>query len=201
MLYNNRHLLFFDDISILLSVPPNYTFLQFHINLIREKCDFNKLEKKKIVNILLFFASIFLNDSHDHNQSNMPDNIISSSRLPSLRIHPIVTSHEFLNVHLKILKIFKTQKSKMFETSRIQEFENSKFRERSSLRFDVPRKLSMLTQKYPSRIHLPYFKNKNSFSREVISVLIQFQFKHSFPNLTQLRENVNGFHDMIFYYE
>ena len=27
MLYNNHHLLFFDDISILLSVPPNYTFL------------------------------------------------------------------------------------------------------------------------------------------------------------------------------
>ena len=143
------------------------------------------------MNILLFFASIFLNDSHDHNQSNMPDNIISSSRLPSHRIHPIVTSHEFLNVHLKILKIFKTQKSKkspiemeMLETSRIQEFENSKFRERSSLRFDVLRKLSMLTQKYPSRIHLPYFKNKNSFSREVFgpySIPIQTFISESDP--------------------
>ena len=27
MLYNNHHLLFFNDISIQLSVPPNYTFL------------------------------------------------------------------------------------------------------------------------------------------------------------------------------
>ena len=130
---------------------------------------------------------MILNDSHDHNQSNMPDNIISSSRLPSHRIHPIVTSHEFLNVHLKILKNLincKPEKSKNSKISRIQEFENSKFRERSSLRFDVLRKLSMLTQKYPSRIHLPYFKNKNSFSREVFgpySISIQTFISESDP--------------------
>jgi len=130
---------------------------------------------------------MILNDSHDHNQSNMPDNIISSSRLPSHRIHPIVTSHEFLNVHLKILKNLincKPEKLKISTISRIQEFENSKFRERSSLRFDVLRKLSMLTQKYPSRIHLPYFKNKNSFSREVFgpySIPIQTFISESDP--------------------
>ena len=139
------------------------------------------------MNILLFFTSMILNDSHDHNQSNMSDNIISSSRLPSHRIHPIVTSHEFLNVHLKILKNSincKPVKSKNSKISRIQEFENSKFRERSSLRFDVLRKLSMLTQKYPSRIHLPYFKNKNSFSREVFgpySIPIQTFISESDP--------------------
>ena len=127
----------------------NCKSIEFHVlfylmHFINEKCDFNKLEKKKIVNIWLFFTCIALNDSHDHNQSNMPDNIICASRLPSHRIHPIVISHEFLNVHLKILQIWKFG-NLWANLSRIQEFENSKFWERRSLRFDVQRKLSMLT--------------------------------------------------------
>ena len=95
------------------SIVCSFQFYKLYMCISSRKYHFIKVRKKKIVNIWLFFTSIWLNDSHDHNQSNMPDNIIFASRVPSHRIHLTVISHEILNVHLKVLEILKSENSKI----------------------------------------------------------------------------------------
>ena len=54
------------------SIVCSFQFYKFYMCMSSRKYHFIKVRKKKIVNIWLFFTSIWLNDSHDHNQSNMP---------------------------------------------------------------------------------------------------------------------------------